>query len=74
MGKLCHYLNRYGKVALLAIASCLFVSNTNPKAFADGFDSGDHLHPSEQAYEAMAQAAAHKVIRQMPRYEHEEQF
>lgn len=37
-------------------------SNSNPKAFADGFDSGDHLHPSERAYEAMAQAAAHKLI------------
>ena len=25
-----------------------------PEAFRDGFDSGDHLHPSETAYEAMA--------------------
>lgn len=25
-----------------------------PEAFAPGFDSGDHLHPSEKAYEAMA--------------------
>ena len=41
-------------------------STTNPKAFADGFDSGDHLHPSERAYEAMAQAAAHKLIRHIP--------
>ena len=30
----------------------------NPKAFADGYDSGDHLHPSERAYEAMGQLAA----------------
>ena len=37
-------------------------SNANPKAFADGFDSGDHLHPSERAYEAMAQAAAHVLL------------
>ncbi len=29
----------------------------NPKAFAHGFDSGDHLHPSEAAYKAMAHAA-----------------
>ena len=28
----------------------------NPKAFAEGYDSGDHLHPSEKAYEAMANA------------------
>ena len=49
-------------------------SVTNPKAFADGFDSGDHLHPSERAYEAMAQAAIHKLIRRMPRYDHEELF
>jgi lysophospholipase L1-like esterase len=33
-------------------------SNSNPKAFADGYDSGDHLHPSERAYEAMARTAA----------------
>ena len=25
-----------------------------PSRFADGFDSGDHLHPSEEAYKAMA--------------------
>ena len=25
-----------------------------PEAFKDGFDSGDHLHPSEEAYKAMA--------------------
>ncbi len=28
----------------------------NPRAFAPGFDSGDHLHPSESAYKAMAYA------------------
>ena len=50
-------------------------SNTNPKAFAEGYDSGDHLHPSERAYEAMAQAAVHRMtIRHMPRYDHEEQY
>ena len=27
-----------------------------PKAFRQGFDSGDHLHPSEEAYKAMAEA------------------
>lgn len=27
-----------------------------PQAFAPGFDSGDHLHPSEAAYRAMADA------------------
>lgn len=31
-------------------------SETNPAAFAEGFDSGDHLHPSEAAYKAMAYA------------------
>ena len=49
-------------------------SVTNPKAFADGFDSGDHLHPSDRAYEAMAHAAVNKVIRHTPRYDHEETF
>lgn len=28
----------------------------NPAAFATGFDSGDHLHPSEAAYKTMADA------------------
>lgn len=28
----------------------------HPEAFAPGFDSGDHLHPSESAYAAMAAA------------------
>lgn len=28
----------------------------NPEAFAEGNDSGDHLHPSEKAYEIMAGA------------------
>lgn len=27
---------------------------SDPRRFAPGFDSGDHLHPSEKAYEAMA--------------------
>jgi len=27
----------------------------HPKSFAPGFDSGDHLHPSEAAYKAMAE-------------------
>ena len=27
----------------------------SPESFAPGFDSGDHLHPSEKAYEAMAE-------------------
>lgn len=30
----------------------------NPAAFAQGFDSGDHLHPSSRAYERMAEVAA----------------
>jgi lysophospholipase L1-like esterase len=29
----------------------------NPAAFAQGYDSGDHLHPSEEAYRVMAQSA-----------------
>jgi len=36
-------------------------STINPKAFAEGYDSGDHLHPSERAYEAMAHAAMQKL-------------
>ncbi len=34
----------------------------NACCFADGFDSGDHLHPSEKAYEAMASLAFSKII------------
>ena len=34
----------------------------NPKAFAPGFDSGDHLHPSELAYRAMADCVPGELI------------
>lgn len=37
-------------------------SNDNPKAFARGFDSGDHLHPSETAYKAMADCVPEELI------------
>jgi len=33
-----------------------------PQAFAEGFDSGDHLHPSEKAYEAMAMAVPEGLL------------
>lgn len=33
-----------------------------PEAFADGFDSGDHLHPSESAYKAMAEAVPESLL------------
>ncbi len=32
-------------------------SPTDPQSFAEGYDSGDHLHPSETAYQAMAACA-----------------
>lgn len=35
----------------------------NPAAFAQGFDSGDHLHPSEKAYEAMANAVPEELLK-----------
>ena len=35
----------------------------NPAAFAPGFDSGDHLHPSEKAYEAMANAVSEELLK-----------
>lgn len=34
-----------------------------PEAFAPGFDSGDHLHPSAKAYEAMAEAVPEELLR-----------
>ena len=34
----------------------------NPKAFASGFDSGDHLHPSAKAYEAMAECVSKELL------------
>ena len=37
--------------------------NQNPAAFAPGFDSGDHLHPSEKAYEAMANAVPEELLK-----------
>ena len=35
----------------------------HPAAFAPGFDSGDHLHPSETAYKAMADAVPEELLR-----------
>lgn len=32
-------------------------SPIDPSAFAEGYDSGDHLHPSDEAYKAMAKLA-----------------
>lgn len=34
----------------------------NPAAFADGFDSGDHLHPSKKAYQRMAETVPGCVL------------
>ena len=34
----------------------------HPAAFAPGFDSGDHLHPSEAAYKAMAYAVPGEAL------------
>lgn len=38
-------------------------SNKNRAAFADKFDSGDHLHPSEEAYKVMAQLAFENITK-----------
>lgn len=38
---------------------------SSPEKFADGFDSGDHLHPSKAAYKAMAKAAADFIEKSM---------
>ncbi len=35
----------------------------HPSRFADGFDSGDHLHPSADAYKAMAESVTEEIIR-----------
>lgn len=37
--------------------STVVADPANPTIFAPGYDSGDHLHPSDEAYEAMARAA-----------------
>ena len=51
------------------------LTGTEPVTLTKGYYAYcDHLHPSERAYEAMAQAAAHKLIRHIPRYDHEELF
>ena len=34
----------------------------NPSAFSKGFDSGDHLHPSNRAYKTMADAVPEDFI------------
>ena len=35
----------------------------NPKMFSNGFDSGDQLHPSAKAYEAMAECVPEDLLR-----------
>lgn len=35
----------------------------NPAAFAEGYDSGDHLHPSLKAYERMAAEVPETILR-----------
>lgn len=35
----------------------------NPLAFAEGFDSGDHLHPGKAAYRAMAEAIPEEILK-----------
>ena len=35
----------------------------NTVAFAPGFDSGDHLHPSEAAYAAMAACVPDELLK-----------
>ena len=37
--------------------------STNPAAFAEGYDSGDHLHPSLKAYERMAAEVPEALLR-----------
>lgn len=34
----------------------------DPKSFARGYDSGDHLHPSDSAYEAMAECVPTELL------------
>lgn len=38
-----------------------------PAKFAQGFDSGDHLHPSAKAYEAMAECVPEELLKQRSR-------
>ena len=35
----------------------------DPKKFSNGFDSGDHLHPSAKAYEAMAECVPEELLK-----------
>lgn len=46
-----------GKVDGLVDFDKALCDKADPRRFADGFDSGDHLHPSESAYEEMARTA-----------------
>lgn len=38
-------------------------SEENPSAFKTGYDSGDHLHPSNRAYKAMADCVPAELLR-----------
>ncbi len=41
--------------------------SADPAAFAPGYDSGDHLHPSEKAYERMAEEVPEILLRHKER-------
>lgn len=38
-------------------------SESNAAAFKEGYDSGDHLHPSEEAYKKMAELAFAEIVK-----------
>lgn len=38
----------------------------DPAAFGKGFDSGDHLHPSQEAYKRMAEAVPANLLKRKP--------
>ena len=50
------WLRNYNGVELLDFDK-LLRDKRNSAAFAEGYDSGDHLHPSEEAYKQMAELA-----------------
>lgn len=42
---------------------CAVCNPQRPQAFAEGFDSGDHLHPSQSAYMRMAEEVPEALLR-----------
>ncbi len=58
-----HWLKTTDKLDGCIDFASVVADKNDPRKFENGFDSGDHLHPSEKAYKAMAEAIPEKLLK-----------